>query len=72
MVFLARFSFGHVRQLDAVAARQLGGLAAATPLLPGTQGAVELAALMATARDRIRAGQQALDLPLESTPPIRA
>lgn len=33
--FLRRFTFGHVRQLDAVAARLLSRLAAATPLLPG-------------------------------------
>jgi hypothetical protein len=33
--FLRRFTFGHVRQLDAVAARLLTRLAAATPLLPG-------------------------------------
>ena len=33
--FLRRFSFGHVRQLDAVAAGLLARLAAATPLLPG-------------------------------------
>ena len=33
--FLRRFTFGHVRQLDAVAARLLARLAAATPLLPG-------------------------------------
>jgi hypothetical protein len=33
--FLRRFSFGHVRQLDAVAAVFLAGLAAHTPLLPG-------------------------------------
>jgi hypothetical protein len=33
--FLRRFSFGHVRQLDTVAARLLARLAAATPLLPG-------------------------------------
>jgi Transposase DDE domain group 1 len=33
--FLRAFSFGHVRQLDAVAARFLAGLAARTPLLPG-------------------------------------
>jgi hypothetical protein len=32
--FLRRFTFGHVRQLDAVAARLLTRLAAATPLLP--------------------------------------
>jgi hypothetical protein len=35
--FLRRFTFGHVRQLDAVAARLLARLAAATPLLPGAQ-----------------------------------
>ena len=35
--FLRRFTFGHVRQLDAVAARLLARLAAATPLLPGVQ-----------------------------------
>ncbi len=33
--FLRRFTFGHVRQLDAVAARLLARLVAATPLLPG-------------------------------------
>jgi len=33
--FLRCFSFGHVRQLDAVAARLLARLATATPLLPG-------------------------------------
>jgi hypothetical protein len=33
--FLRLFTFGHVRQLDAVAARLLARLAAATPILPG-------------------------------------
>ncbi len=33
--FLRDFTFGHVRQLDAVAARLLARLAAHTPLLPG-------------------------------------
>ena len=33
--FLRSFTFGHVRQLDAVAARFLAGLAAHTPILPG-------------------------------------
>ncbi len=33
--FLRAFTFGHVRQLDAVAARFLARLARATPLLPG-------------------------------------
>jgi Transposase DDE domain group 1 len=33
--FLRGFAFGHVRQLDAVAARTLIGLTTATPLLPG-------------------------------------
>lgn len=33
--FLRTFAFGHVRQLDAVAARVLAGLARCTPLLPG-------------------------------------
>jgi hypothetical protein len=33
--FLRRFTFGHVRQLDAVAARLLPRLARSTPLLPG-------------------------------------
>ena len=33
--FLRAFSFGHVRQLDAVAARLLTALAQRTPLLPG-------------------------------------
>jgi len=33
--FLRLFTFGHVRQLDAVAARLLPALAAAVPLLPG-------------------------------------
>jgi hypothetical protein len=32
--FLRAFTFGHVRQLDAVAAGLLARLAAATPLLP--------------------------------------
>src|SRR3954471_3357938 len=35
--FLRLFRFGHVRQLDAVAAALLAGLAAATPILPGAQ-----------------------------------
>jgi hypothetical protein len=35
--FLRRFSFGHVRQLDAVASRVLANLAAATPLLTGVE-----------------------------------
>jgi len=33
--FLRTFTFGHVRQLDAVASRTLAGLAARTPLLAG-------------------------------------
>src|SRR3954462_15506843 len=33
--FLRAFTFGHVRQLDAIAARLLTRLTAATPLLPG-------------------------------------
>ena len=33
--FLRQFSFGHVRQLDAVASRFLGNLAEKTPLVPG-------------------------------------
>jgi hypothetical protein len=33
--FLRSFGFGHVRQLDAVAARLLAGLVARTPVLPG-------------------------------------
>ena len=36
--FLRAFTFGHVRQLDAVAARFLARLAAQTPLLTGHQG----------------------------------
>jgi hypothetical protein len=35
--FLRLFTFGHVRQLDAVAARLLTRLATAVPLLPGIQ-----------------------------------
>ncbi len=35
--FLRAFTFGHVRQLDAVAARLLAQLAARTPLLPGAE-----------------------------------
>lgn len=35
--FLRSFTFGHVRQLDAVASRFLGGLAAASPLLGGAE-----------------------------------
>ena len=38
--FLRAFRFGHVRQLDAVAARLLSGLAARTPVLAGIDGAV--------------------------------
>ena len=38
--FLREFSFGHVRQLDAVAARLLTGLADRTPLLAGIDGPV--------------------------------
>jgi hypothetical protein len=33
--FLRGFSFGHVRQLDSIAAGLLQNLAARTPLLPG-------------------------------------
>jgi hypothetical protein len=35
--FLRSFTFGHVRQLDAVAARFLAGLARCAPLLPGAE-----------------------------------
>ena len=38
--FLRGFRFGHVRQLDAVAARLLSGLAEHTPLLAGIDGPV--------------------------------
>jgi hypothetical protein len=38
--FLREFAFGHVRQLDAVAARLLAGLHARTPLLAGIEGRV--------------------------------
>jgi hypothetical protein len=38
--FLRQFTFGHVRQLDAVASRVLGNLAASTPLLDGVGGDV--------------------------------
>jgi hypothetical protein len=38
--FLRAFTFGHVRQLDAVATRFLGGLAARAPVLPGLAGTV--------------------------------
>ena len=38
--FLREFAFGHVRQLDAVAARLLAGLHARTPLLAGIDGPV--------------------------------
>src|SRR4051812_14281056 len=34
--FLRAFTFGHVRQLDSVAAALLTALASSTPLLPGT------------------------------------
>ena len=37
--FLRGFTFGHVRQLDAVAARTLTGLAERVPLLPGIEQA---------------------------------
>ena len=36
--FLRSFTFGHVRQLDAVAARFLANLAGRSPLLPGAAG----------------------------------
>ena len=38
--FLREFRFGHVRQLDAVAARLLGGLGEHTPVLAGIDGPV--------------------------------
>ncbi len=38
--FLRAFTFGHVRQLDAVACRVLAGLASGTPLLAGVDGDV--------------------------------
>jgi len=38
--FLRSFTFGHVRQLDAIACRMLVGLAASTPLLDGVDGDV--------------------------------
>ncbi|RPA61036.1 IS1380 family transposase [Gordonia oryzae] len=38
--FLREFRFGHVRQLDAVAARMLAGLHAHTPVLAGIDGPV--------------------------------
>src|SRR3954463_7053191 len=38
--FLRAFTFGHVRQLDAVASRFLAGLAARTPVLAGLEGTV--------------------------------
>jgi hypothetical protein len=38
--FLREFSFGHVRQLDAVASRLMAGLHARTPLLAGIDGPV--------------------------------
>ncbi len=38
--FLRTFTFGHVRQLDAVACRVLAGLASATPVLDGIDGDV--------------------------------
>ena len=39
-IFLRTFTFGHVRQLDAVAARFLTALAATTPLLPSAEQVV--------------------------------
>jgi hypothetical protein len=36
-IFLRTFTFGHVRQLDAVAARFLTALARTTPILPGAE-----------------------------------
>src|SRR5690349_15688309 len=38
--FLREFTFGHVRQLDAVATRLLAPLAERTPLLAGIEGTV--------------------------------
>jgi hypothetical protein len=40
--FLRLFTFGHVRQLDAVAARLLARLVAAVPVLPGAEKLVLL------------------------------
>ncbi|UJP09660.1 IS1380 family transposase [Microbacterium sp. KUDC0406] len=37
--FLRAFTFGHVRQLDAVAARVLAGLATRAPIIPASAGA---------------------------------
>lgn len=38
--FLREFSFGHIRQLDAIAARLLAGLGTLTPVLAGVDGPV--------------------------------
>jgi hypothetical protein len=38
--FLRCFTFGHVRQLDAVAARLLGNLAGLAPVLPAAPSVV--------------------------------
>ncbi len=56
--FLRAFTFGHVRQLDAVAARLLGGLAAHAPLLPGADriALAERAGLQRLVAEHVRIG----------------
>ena len=51
--FLRAFRFGHVRQLDAVAARFLTELAARTPILTGHQGSPAAAGLVIDVDDTI-------------------
>jgi hypothetical protein len=41
-IFLRAFTFGHVRQLDAVASRFLPRLAGQAPILPGAEEPVKL------------------------------
>jgi Transposase DDE domain group 1 len=51
--FLRSFQFGHVRQLDAVAARVLAGLAARAPLLPTSNPASESGLMVVDVDDTI-------------------
>jgi hypothetical protein len=66
--FLRRFTFGHVRQLDAVAARFLAALAGAAPLLPGADQVAYL-----DIDDTVRATHgYAIRAPATATPGSRA
>ena len=61
--FLRCFTFGHVRQLDAVAAPFLARLAGSTPLLPG---AVRTVHVFATANDSPKSAPSLPSAPSET------